>query len=84
VTVILPPCASCKHLHLRANERITCNAFPKGIPLLILYADDHMQPHPGDHGIQYEPLFRASEEPSRDWTYVSFDATMLATKHMGE
>jgi hypothetical protein len=38
------------------TDRLVCDAFPKGIPLLILYADDHRRPYPGDHGIRYEPL----------------------------
>lgn len=58
--VVLTPCHTCRHEGpLRATPdgpRLTCAAFPAGIPDPILEGDhDHHTPYPGDHGIQYAP-----------------------------
>lgn len=38
-----------------ATEVVVCNAFPEGIPEVIAFGNDkHIQPFPGDNGIQYE------------------------------
>jgi len=38
------------------NERLICAAYPTGIPDPIAYGDElHIEPYPGDHGIQYAP-----------------------------
>jgi hypothetical protein len=50
-------CASCKHLDKAAAEResLRCNAYPRGIPLDIVFGQtEHDHPLEGDHGIQYE------------------------------
>ena len=48
----LAPCNGCKH-YLKAY---TCNAFPDGIPQVILDGTNrHTKPYPGDHDIQFEP-----------------------------
>lgn len=55
VTIIKPPCVSCKH-RSKASPRF-CLAFPsgKGIPVAILMGEnDHTQPYPGDNGVRYE------------------------------
>ena len=52
-------CNSCQHL--RDNDK--CKAFPGGIPEDILVGEnDHTEPYPGDHGIQFEPVNR-EEQP---------------------
>ena len=51
------PCASCRRFNRKDLLNDTCEAYPKGIPEPILHGDnDHREPYPGDHGLQYEPL----------------------------
>lgn len=48
-------CHFCRHL--AAEGAMVCTAFPDGIPWEIQAGEwDHRQPHPGDHGIRYDPL----------------------------
>ncbi len=55
-----PACLKCKHF----KSLWKCDAFPEGIPDVILNAEnDHGQPYPGDHGIQFEPLPDAEGKP---------------------
>ena len=47
-------CHTCKH---RRSNGMSCNAFPEGIPIVILIGDFmHTAPYPGDNGIQYTPV----------------------------
>jgi hypothetical protein len=51
-------CFVCKHMH---DDLRTCEAYPDGIPTEFLYLDEvHNRPHPGDHGIQFEPVEEAT------------------------
>lgn len=61
--IIEPKCRKreCKHFSGVQNmgdestEYVYCRAFPKGIPSKIAYGDNlHIEPYPGDGGIQYE------------------------------
>jgi hypothetical protein len=37
------------------DPKMTCDAFPEGIPDDILWNKfDHRKPHDGDHGVRYE------------------------------
>jgi hypothetical protein len=65
-------CIGCRHWRLHDGR--TCDAFPErdSIPLEIWLGDnDHRQPFPGDHGIQFEPYTpeeiraMAGAEPAR-------------------
>ncbi len=46
-------CAYCKH---RIDRTARCDAFPDGIPFLVLSGQiAHTRPIDGDHGIRFEP-----------------------------
>lgn len=48
-----PQCSRCIHRH---GITQFCDAFPDGIPAIILRGDfDHTEPFPGDNGIRFEP-----------------------------
>ncbi len=48
-----PVCMWCKHFH--RSRHWGCDAFPAGIPDEIWYhRNHHIQPFPGDRGIQFE------------------------------
>ena len=52
-------CAECKHY----TEGLKCAAFPNGIPKAVITNEyDHRESHPGDHGIQFEPLAADTED----------------------
>ena len=47
-------CFECKHFH---DDQRTCDAFPDGIPSVLLFLDVvHDRTFPGDHGIHFEPI----------------------------
>ena len=46
-------CYLCKHFNKKT--RLTCAAFPDGIPSPIVNGEiAHLKPYPGDHGIVFE------------------------------
>jgi len=51
--LIWASCVSC----LRKSRGLVCEAFPDGIPEVILNAQvDHKTPYPGDRGLTYVPV----------------------------
>lgn len=55
-----PGCGTCAHLH---ENRLSCTAFPNGIPLMIQSGQfDHRQEWTGDGGVRYEPAADLLEE----------------------
>jgi len=49
-------CFACQHLQ-DYEGKLTCRAFPEGIPDEILSGDfDHSNAYEGDNGIRFEPL----------------------------
>lgn len=64
-TLLAPMCYSCVHLG-SATDKLTCAAFPEGIPLAILEGQaDHRYPVEGDNGIVFEQK-ADSPEPAFD------------------
>jgi hypothetical protein len=52
-------CLACKNM-VDMNH---CLAFPDGIPEPILLGEnDHTEPYPGDHGIQFDSIWPELEE----------------------
>jgi len=55
-----PLCLVCQRLRPIKGRRLTCAAFPSGIPAALLDGvADHRQPYPGDLGIRFEPDWAA-------------------------
>jgi hypothetical protein len=62
MTIIAPVCARCRHFDRDRRDADVCEAFPNGIPDEIWKGeDDHSEPFPGDHGIQFEPIDEEAE-----------------------
>lgn len=58
-------CTYCRHLRNYGEGRI-CEAFPDGIPMPIWMGENrHLDPYPGDHGIQFE--LRPGMKNPPDW-----------------
>jgi len=58
-----PLCVACERLRPAIGGRLTCVAFPDGIPDRLLKGlADHRRPYPGDHGIRFELDQAAPEE----------------------
>lgn len=58
----IPLCLVCRFYHDRRTGPATCNAYPGGIPAMILDGRViHQGPLPGDSGIQFEADPKAPE-----------------------
>ena len=48
------PCSTCTYYIKNGKKSFVCQAYPDGIPDVIIRGEvDHIEPYPGDHGIQY-------------------------------
>lgn len=63
-SVAAPECMDCARLHRAPDAtRITCDAFPDGIPAPLIDGDRlHRKPYPGDRGLRFAPR---PADPSR-------------------
>ena len=53
----VPQCVACKRFHTADRDKETCDAYPEGIPQVILRNKFiHTKPFQGDHGLQFVPL----------------------------
>jgi hypothetical protein len=49
-----PLCMRCAHFNEEDLAKLSCRAFPRGIPKAILHSDhDHQAPYKGDRGITF-------------------------------
>jgi hypothetical protein len=56
-----PECDTCAHsTGLNESHERVCEAFPEGIPDVLMGRDRHVRPVEGDRGIQYTPARRCS------------------------
>jgi hypothetical protein len=52
-----PICMNCLHFDADNKFKLTCRAFPQGIPdKIILNEADHRLPFAGDHDLRYDPI----------------------------
>jgi hypothetical protein len=50
-------CLFCRHYNRDDSERMTCKAFPGGIPEAIYESrHDHREPYRSDRGIRFDPV----------------------------
>jgi len=64
MTSFFPQCANCKHFHRYNKAADTCDAFPSGIPRLILSNRmDHRYQVKGDSDIRYSPIDLEIQHP---------------------
>ena len=55
--VISPICLGCEHFNTLDNDKLSCKAYPDGIPKEIITSEhDHTKPFKGDNGIRFEPV----------------------------
>lgn len=56
MTTVMISCPFCIHLHQENRDLPTCDAFPGGIPSVIVFGEmHHTEPYPGDNGIRFDP-----------------------------
>ena len=55
--VISPICLECRNFNTLDNDKLSCKAYPNGIPKEIINSEhDHTKPFKGDNGIRFEPI----------------------------
>ena len=62
--ILLPQCKRCKYKHsyYDGKKKLTCAAFPDGVPDdILLNRHKHTESYPGDNGILFE--LREGAEP---------------------
>ena len=60
-------CVKCIYLHGPGQDKMTCDAFPEGIPDEILDGKNgHLKPYPGDNGIQFKHRYGSRPRKTDD------------------
>jgi len=55
MTAPLSICPFCKYFRAEVKDKLSCDAYPDGIPTEIIMMEvDHRKPYKGDRGIQFE------------------------------
>lgn len=71
-----PNCLICKHFYRTSDHKSGCKAFLDKTPLEMIEPElDHLNPYPGDNGIQFEPI---SQEAFDEWIEITSELNWIS------